>query len=86
VHVSGFLTAFAGSLAALFAIANLDNGTVWVPYTVILAVLVGTHLLLRAERYRRRRARRAAALRRRTALPGSGAAARSRQPVLAARR
>jgi Flp pilus assembly protein TadB len=76
VNFSGFLAAFAGSFAALFVIGNLDNGTVWVPYAVLLAVVVGTHLLLRAERYRRRRARRAAALRRR-ALSGE-AAARSR--------
>ena len=77
VNFSGFLAAFAGSLAALFAIGNLDNGTAWVPYAVILAILAAAHVLLRAERYRRR-ARRAAALRRRAALSGRGAAGRGR--------
>lgn len=75
VTFSGLLTVFAGSFAALFIIANLRDGTVWVPYAIVLAVLVGTHVLLRAERHRRRRARRAAALRRRAALSGSGASA-----------
>ena len=57
VNFSGFLAVFAGSMAALFTIANLRHGTVWVPYALILAALVGAHLCLRAVRYRRRRAR-----------------------------
>lgn len=57
VNFSGFLAAFAGSMAALFTIANLRHGTVWVPYALILAALVGAHLCLRAVRHGRRRAR-----------------------------
>jgi len=38
VTFSGFLAAFAGSFAALFVIGNLRDGTVWVPYAVVLAV------------------------------------------------
>lgn len=57
VNFSGFLAVFAGSFAALFTIANLRHGMVWLPYALILAALVGAHVLLRAVRYRRRRAR-----------------------------
>jgi Flp pilus assembly protein TadB len=55
VTFSGFVAAFIGSVAALFVIANLRHGTVWLPYALILAALVGVHLCLRAVRYRRRR-------------------------------
>jgi Flp pilus assembly protein TadB len=55
VTFSGFVAAFIGSIAVLFVIANLRHGRVWLPYAVILAALVGTHLCLRAVRYRRRR-------------------------------
>ena len=55
VTFSGFVAAFIGSVAVLFVIANLRNGTVWLPYALILAALVGAHLSLRAVRYRRRR-------------------------------
>jgi hypothetical protein len=55
VTFSGFVAAFIGSVAVLFVIANLHHGRVWLPYAVILAALVGTHLSLRAVRYRRRR-------------------------------
>ncbi|HTT53232.1 MAG TPA: hypothetical protein VMH35_17690 [Streptosporangiaceae bacterium] len=58
VNFSGFLAVFAGSMAALFVIANLRHGTVWVPYALILAALAGAHLGLRAVRYGRRRSRR----------------------------
>jgi hypothetical protein len=54
VTFSGFLAAFAGSLALLFTLANLSNGTVWVPYATIVAVLVGAHLCLRLLRFWRR--------------------------------
>jgi hypothetical protein len=57
VTFSGFLVALAGSLALLFTVANLSNGTVWIPYAVILAVLVGTHLSLRLLRFWRRHPR-----------------------------
>jgi Flp pilus assembly protein TadB len=55
VTFSGFVAAFIGSVAALLVIANLRHGRVWLPYALILAALVGTHLCLRALRYRRRR-------------------------------
>jgi hypothetical protein len=55
VTFSGFVAAFIGSIAVLVVIANLRHGTVWLPYAVILAALVGAHLCLRAVRYRRRR-------------------------------
>jgi len=55
VTFSGFVAAFIGSFAALLIVANLRHGTVWVPYTVILAALVTGHLCLRALRYRKRR-------------------------------
>ncbi len=59
VTFSGFVAAFIGSFAILLIVANLRHGTVWVPYTVILAALVAGHLCLRALLYkRRRRARR----------------------------
>jgi Flp pilus assembly protein TadB len=59
VTFSGFVAAFIGSFAILLIVANLHHGAVWVPYTVILAVLVAGHLCLRVLRYRaRRRARR----------------------------
>jgi hypothetical protein len=57
VTFTGFLAAFAGSLALLFTLANLGNGTVWVPYAVVVAVLVGAHLSMRALRFWRRRSR-----------------------------
>ena len=59
VHFSGFLAVFAGSMVALFTIANLRNGMVWLPYALILAALVAAHILLRAVRYQRRRRARA---------------------------
>jgi hypothetical protein len=49
----------------LFTIANLHHGMVWLPYVLILAVLVAAHIVLRAVRYQRRRARA-----NRTAKPG----------------
>ena len=49
------LPAFVGSFAILLIVANLRHGTVWVPYTVILAALVAGHLCLRALLYKRRR-------------------------------
>jgi Flp pilus assembly protein TadB len=55
VTFSGFAAAFIGSVAVLFVIANLRHGTVWLPYALILAALVGAHLCLRTVRYRRRR-------------------------------
>lgn len=55
VTFSGFVAAFIGSVAVLFVIANLRHGTVWLPYALILAALVGAHLCLRAVRYQRRR-------------------------------
>jgi hypothetical protein len=55
VTFSGFVAAFIGSVDALFVIANLRHGTVWLPYALILAALVGAHLCLRIVRYRRRR-------------------------------
>jgi hypothetical protein len=55
VTLSGFVAAFIGSVVALFVIANLRHGTVWLPYALILGALVGTHLGLRTVRYRRRR-------------------------------
>jgi len=55
VTFSGFVAAFIGSVAALLVLANLRHGTVWLPYALILAALVGTHLCLRAVRHRRRR-------------------------------
>jgi Flp pilus assembly protein TadB len=55
VTFSGFVAAFIGSVAALLVLANLRHGRVWLPYAVILAALVVTHLCLRAVRYRRRR-------------------------------
>ena len=59
VTFSGFVAAFVSSFAILLIVANLHHGTVWVPYTVILAALVAGHLCLRALLYkRRRRARR----------------------------
>jgi hypothetical protein len=60
VTFSGFVAAFLGSVIALLVIANLRHGTVWLPYALILAALVGAHLCLRAVRYQRRRARRSA--------------------------
>jgi len=50
VNFSGFLAIFAGSLAALFTVANLRHGTQWVPYALVLAALAGAHLCLRAAR------------------------------------
>ena len=55
VVFSGFVAAFMGSVLVLFVIANVRHGTVWVPYALILAALVGAHLCLRAVRYRKRR-------------------------------
>ena len=55
VTFSGFVAAFIGSVAILLILANLHHGTVWVPYTVILAALVAGHLCLRALLYKRRR-------------------------------
>jgi hypothetical protein len=55
VTFSGFVTAFIGSVVALFVIANLRHGTVWLPYALILGALVGAHVCLRAVRYQRRR-------------------------------
>jgi hypothetical protein len=55
VTFSGFVAAFIGSFAILLIVANLRHGTVWVPYTVILAALVAGHLCLRALLYKRRR-------------------------------
>ena len=55
VTFSGFVAAFIGSFAILLIVANLHHGTVWVPYTVILAALVAGHLCLRALLYRKRR-------------------------------
>lgn len=55
VTFSGFVAAFIGSVDVLFVIANLRHGTVWLPYALILAALVGAHLCLRTVRYRRRR-------------------------------
>ena len=55
VTFSGFVAAFIGSVDVLFVIANLRHGTVWVPYALILAALVGAHLCLRAVRFRKRR-------------------------------
>ena len=54
MNFSGFVAVFAGSMAALFTIANLRHGTVWVPYALIVAALAGAHLCLRAVRYWRR--------------------------------
>lgn len=54
VHFSGFLAVFAGSLVALFTIANLRHGMVWLPYALILAALAAAHVLLRAVRHQRR--------------------------------
>jgi hypothetical protein len=56
VTFSGFVAAFIGSFAVLLIVANLRHGTMWVPYTVILAALVAGHLCLRALRYHKRRA------------------------------
>jgi hypothetical protein len=56
VTFSGFVAAFIGSFAVLLIIANLRHGTVWVPYTVIVAALIAGHLCLRALLYRKRRA------------------------------
>lgn len=58
VTFSGFVAAFVGSFAAMLIVANLRHGTVWVPYAVIVAVLVAGHLCLRAVRYQKRRAKR----------------------------
>ena len=55
VTFSGFVAAFIGSVDVLFVIANLRHGTIWVPYALILAALVGAHLCLRAVRFRKRR-------------------------------
>jgi hypothetical protein len=55
VTFSGFVAAFIGSVVALFVIANLRHGTVWLPYAVILGALVGAHLCLRGVRHQRRR-------------------------------
>jgi hypothetical protein len=55
ITFSGFVAAFIGSVDALFVIANLRHGTVWLPYALTLAALVGAHLCLRAVRYQRRR-------------------------------
>ena len=55
VTFSGFVAAFIGSVDVLLVIANLRHGTVWVPYAIVLAALVGAHLCLRAVRYRKRR-------------------------------
>ncbi len=55
VTFSGFVAAFIGSVAALFVIANLRHGTVWLPYALIVGALVGAHLCLRAVRYQKRR-------------------------------
>jgi len=60
VTFSGFVAAFIGSVVALFVIANLRHGTVWLPYALILGALVGAHLCLRVVRYRRRRHAKAA--------------------------
>jgi hypothetical protein len=57
VTFSGFVAAFIGSFALLLVVANLRQGTVWVPYAVILAALVAGHLCLRAVLYRVRRRR-----------------------------
>jgi hypothetical protein len=48
VTFSGFVAAFIGSVDVLFVIANLRHGTVWIPYALVLAALVGAHLFLRA--------------------------------------
>jgi hypothetical protein len=55
VTFSGFVAAFMGSVLVLFIIANVRRGTAWVPYTLMLAPLVGAHLCLRAVRYQKRR-------------------------------
>jgi Flp pilus assembly protein TadB len=54
VTFSAFVAAFIGSVVALFVIANLRHGTAWLPYALMLAVLAGAHLCLRAVRYHRR--------------------------------
>jgi len=51
VTFTGFVAALVGSFTLLLVIANLRHGTVWVPYAVILAALVGGHLCVRAVRY-----------------------------------
>lgn len=55
VTFSGFVAAFIGSVVALFVIANLRHGTVWLPYALILGALVAAHLCLRTVRHKRRR-------------------------------
>jgi Flp pilus assembly protein TadB len=55
VTFSGFVAAFIGSVVALFVIANLRHGMLWLPYALILTALVVAHLCLRAVRYQRRR-------------------------------
>jgi hypothetical protein len=55
VTFSGFVAAFIGSVDVLFVIANLRHGTVWIPYALVLAALVGAHLFLRTVRFRKRR-------------------------------
>ncbi len=50
-----FLVAFVGSFAAVLLIVNLPNGGE-LPFALILAAVVGTHVSLRAVWYYRRRA------------------------------
>jgi Flp pilus assembly protein TadB len=69
VTFSGFVAAFIGSVVVLFVIANLRHGTVWLPYALILGVLVAVHLCLRSMRYKRRRQARQLAESRLTGVP-----------------
>jgi small-conductance mechanosensitive channel len=57
VFFSGFVAAVPGSMVAVYLIGDALTRRAWWPYAVLLAVLVGIHMCLRAVRYRRRRAR-----------------------------
>lgn len=54
VTLSGFLVVVPGSMVLLFALGVGLTGERWVPYVLLLGVLLGVHLCLRAIRYRRR--------------------------------
>jgi hypothetical protein len=54
VTLSGFLVVVPGSIILLFVLGVGLTGGRWMPYALLLAVVVGVHICLRAIRYRRR--------------------------------
>jgi hypothetical protein len=54
VNFSGFLVVVPGSIVLLFVLGVGLTGGRWVPYALLLGAVVGTHVCLRAIRYRRR--------------------------------